>query len=183
MAEVKATDSIGKLNKLQDCYIRSDAFMIYMNNLPDISDNKDASYSEENGMGRSYPFKTFNAGGSRKISWKMRMISYNNESIRENINNLRLLESCVYPRPDPANVIPYIPPRILSIKCGSLIADTEVTVILTNYSVSFPSDQVWFTTSEVGKYLPAKIEVDLNFELVYDSRYLPGAGRIIQLGA
>jgi hypothetical protein len=96
---------------------------------------------------------------------------------------LRNLESCVYPRADPNNIIPYIPPKILSIKCGSLIADTEVTVVLLSYSVSFPSDQVWNVNSANGKYLPYKLDVDLNFEIVYDSRYLPGADRIIQLGA
>lgn len=182
MAEGRATNKLGKLSRIEDCYIRASDFIIHMNNLPDITDSKDASYAEESGMGRSTPFKTFNSGGSRKIGWKIKMISYDQESILENLDNLRKLESCVYPRPDPANAIPYIPPRILSLKCGSLIANTEVTAILMSYSVTFPSDQVWNTT-EQGKYLPAKIDVDLNFEIVYDSRYLPGANRIIELGA
>jgi hypothetical protein len=183
MSEGRATGPTGALNNIADCYIRSNTFQIFMNNLPDITDSKDAGYAEETGMGRSTPFKTFNSGGSRKIGWKCHFISYDQNSINQNILNLRNLESCVYPRADPNNIIPYIPPKILSIKCGSLIADTEVTVVLLSYSVSFPSDQVWNVNSANGKYLPYKLDVDLNFEIVYDSRYLPGADRIIQLGA
>ena len=61
MSEGRATGPTGELNNIADCYIRSNTFQIFMNNLPDITDSKDAGYAEETGMGRSTPFKTFNS--------------------------------------------------------------------------------------------------------------------------
>ena len=179
-----ATNPNGQLNEIPDCYIRVQNEYIKMYSLPDISDTKDAGYAEENGMGRTMPFKTFNSGGTRKIGWDIKMISYDAESISRNLGYLRLLESCVYPREDPANIIPYIPPVVMSIRCGSLLANVteELNVILLSYNTSFPSDQIWFSDYDTGLYMPAKLDVKLSFEVVYDSRYLPGAERIVQLG-
>ena len=180
-----ATDATGKLNFILPCYIRVEKETIYMYSLPDITDSKDAGYDEQNGMGRTSPFKTFNSAGSRKISWKLTFVSYDYASRERNLKNLRLLESCVYPRQDPANIIPYIPPAILSIRCGDLLCknDEELNVILTSYSVTFPNDKVWYSEDDGSGFLfPAKLDVTLSFEVVYDSRYLPGADRIIKLG-
>jgi len=180
-----ATNATGKLNFIPLCYIRVEKEIIYMYSLPDISDNKDASYDEQQGMGRTSPFKTFNSSGSRKIGWKLTFISYDSESRGRNLKNLRLLESCVYPRQDPNDIIPYIPPAILSVKCGDLLCnkDEELNVILTSYNVSFPMEKVWNSEDDgSGVYFPAKLDVTLSFEVVYDSRYLPGADRIITLG-
>ena len=180
-----ATNATGKLNFIPLCYIRVEKEIIYMYSLPDITDSKDATYDEQQGMGRTSPFKTFNSSGSRKISWKLAFISYDSESRGRNLKNLRLLESCVYPRQDPNDIIPYIPPAILSIKCGDLLCnrDEELNVILTSYNVTFPVDKVWNSEDDgSGVFFPAKLDVTLSFEVVYDSRYLPGADRIIRLG-
>ena len=180
-----ATDATGKLNFIPPCYIKVEKEIIYMYSIPDISDNKDAGYDEQNGMGRTSPFKTFNSSGSRKISWKLTFVSNDYESRERNLKNLRLLESCVYPRRDPANIIPYIPPAILRIACGDLLCKRgeELNVILTSYNVSFPVDKVWNSEDDGSAvFLPSKLDVSLSFEVVYDSRYLPGADRIITLG-
>ncbi len=181
---MNATNTNGQLVSLRDCYIRASGnppVVIYMNNLPEISDQKSASYTEENAMGRSVPVKAFANGSSRKIGWKMKVIAQSNEEQTKAINNLRFLESCVYPKADPTNILPYIPPRVLSIKCGRLLADYELSVILTDYSVDFPTDQPWSDKSNT-LYLPYMFNISLSFEVVYDSRYLPGADRIISIG-
>ena len=179
-----ATDRNGNLIEIFDCYIRASgdpAVKIVMNNLPEISDSKSATYSEETAMGRSVPIKAFAQGSSRKIGWKMIVIAPSNDEQLKAINNLRFLESCVYPKADPSNLLPYIPPRVLSIKCGRLLSDSELSVILTDYSVDFPTDQPWsYYTNTL--YLPYKFTLSLTFEVVYDSRQLPGADRIIRLG-
>jgi hypothetical protein len=54
-------------------------------------------------------------------------------------------------------------------------------VILTDYSVDFPTDQPWSYYAST-LYLPYKFTLSLTFEVVYDSRQLPGADRIIRLG-
>lgn len=180
-----STLSTGELNRIPNCYIRGQQNYIYMYNLPEISDKKGAEYHTENGMGRSMPYRSFNTGSARTISWKCTFISYDSESIVRNMRYLRLLESFVYPRRDPANIIPYIPPVILSIKCGSLLADesVELNAIMLSYGVTFLTDQVWNTDYGTGTYLPLKLEVGLELEIIYDTRYLPGAERIVELGA
>lgn len=180
-----ATTNTGQLNAIPDCYIRAQGLYVYMYSLPSISDQKGANYNSEDGMGRTMPFKTFNAGTARTIRWKCTFVSYDADSISRNISYLRILEACVYPRRDPANVIPYVPPVILSIRCGDLLANdgVELNVVMLSYSTSFPTEQVWNTDYPFGKYLPMKLDVDLDFDVVYDSRYLPGAERILQLGA
>jgi hypothetical protein len=181
---MNATNRNGQLVPLSDCYIRASGSppkIVYMNNLPEISDSKSASYSEENAMGRSVPVKSFANGGTRKIGWKMKIVAPSNQDQLKAIDDLRFLESCVYPKADPSNILPYIPPRVLSIKCGRLLADYELSVILTDYNVDFPTDQPWSSARNV-LYLPYMFNLSLTFEVVYDSRYLPGADRIITLG-
>jgi len=90
---------------------------------------------------------------------------------------LRFLQSLTYPRTSTSS-LPFIPPAIAKIKCGSLLGNDPLCVVLTNYSVKFPTDVPWSETS----YVPYKFEVDLSFVVVYDSGNLPGAERIITLG-
>lgn len=182
---IAATNSFGKLNPIPDCYIRAQNYYIVMYNLPSISDSKTANYSPENGMGRTQPFLSFNDGGMRTIQWSFSMISYDEESTARNFAYMRVLEASVYPRRDPANVVPYIPPVIMSIRCGDLLANygVELNVVLTNYSFEFGNEQVWNSEYNVARYMPARVEVRLNFDVVYDTRYLPGADRILFLGA
>lgn len=180
-----ATNSFGKLNPIPDCYIRAQNYYIDMFVLPAIQDGKQANYNSENGMGRTQPFFTFDQGSARTISWTCTFVSYDEESTARNFAYLRVLEAGVYPRRDPANIVPYVPPVVMSIRCGDLLANggAELNVVLTSYSVSFPTDQVWNSEYNIARYLPSKFDVQLSFTVVYDSRFLPGADRILVLGA
>lgn len=180
-----ATNNTGKLNPIPDCYIRAQNYFIYMYSLPSINDTKSADYNRENGMGRTQPFLTFNAGGMRTISWTCTFVSYDQESTARNFGYLRILEASVYPRRDPSNIVPYVPPVVMSIRCGDLLANSgaELNAVLTSYNVDFPVDQVWNSEYNLARYLPAKLDVRLSFDIVYDSRFLPGADRILLLGA
>lgn len=180
-----ATDNIGRLNPIPNCYIRAEDVIIYMYVLPNITDSKTTRYNDESGMGRTQPFKTFNEGGTRTIGWTTTLISYDAESTARNIATLRAFEAFTYPRRDFSNTVPYVPPVVLSIRCGDLLASygVELNVVCTQYQVQFPTDQVWNSEYPVGIYLPAKVDVQLSFDVVYDSRYLPGADRILVLGA
>ena len=180
-----ATNSLGKLNPIPDCYIRAKDYYIVMYNLPNITDQKATPYTPENGMGRTQPFISFNEGGLRTIQWSFSMISYDEESVARNFGYMRILEASVYPRKDPANVVPYIPPVVMSVRCGDLLANggAELNVVLTNYNFEFSSEQVWNSEYNVARYMPARVEVRLNFDVVYDTRFLPGVDRILSLGA
>ena len=90
-----------------------------------------------------------------------------------------MLESAVYPRDaESGSLAPFIPPPVCRIKCGSLLGDRELCVILRSYSVKFPTDVPW----DRDTYLPYKFDVDLSWEVVYKSSELPGQGRIIREG-
>jgi hypothetical protein len=179
-----ATDNAGRLNPIPNCYIRAENFVFYMYSIPTLTDGKTAKYNDETGMGRTQPFKTFNDSGTRTIGWTVTLISYDAESIARNISYLRAFEAFVYPRRDFTNTVPYVPPVVLSIRCGDLLSSygTEVNVVCTQYQITFPQDQVWNHEYKIGTYLPSKLDVTLTFEVVYDSRYLPGADRILVLG-
>ena len=148
-----------------------------MNILPDISDTKNASYSPETVIGRSSPINTYSHSEARTISWTLHLIAADLQDIDKNLLTLRELEACVYPQTATGKTT-YQPPPICKIRCGSLLADDELCVILKSYSVKFPTDTIWDDTT----YMPYKLDIDLSFEVVYDSAYLPGADRIFRSG-
>jgi hypothetical protein len=150
--------------------------------LPDISDSKNATYADMTGIGRSMPIKVFSHGEIRQIGWTAHFFGETVERIYKNLDQLRLLESLTYP--DSSPLLPVIPPKVAKIKCGRILADTELCAILKSYSVKFPTDVVWFSVDngKGGNYIPTKFDVDLQFEIVYSNSTLPGAEKIISVG-
>ena len=189
---MRATDASGNLLPINNCYIK--AFVdgidreVKMYILPDISDSKQASYSDETGVGRSAPLKVFSHGETRSISWTVHFFSDTQQKAFENLDNLRILESLAYPDESTNSLVS--PPPIARIKCGILLGETELCVVLKGYSVKFPTDVAWqdIRTDSVirpginGQYMPIKFDVDLTFEVVYQTLDLPGAKRILQFG-
>ena len=177
----KATDGVGNLQKIQDCYIRVGETYIYPYSLPTISDSHSAEYNSENGIGRSIPTKTFKNGGERPISWAMDFIAEGESKLQKNLSYYRVLQSCTYPDDAPSGAsVPYLPPKIVNIKCGKLLADDELSCIIKSVSVSWPTDTNW-SDIEYG-YVPYKFTVTVSLEVVYSSADLPGQARILKLG-
>ena len=184
-----ATSSTGQLTTLDACYITfpsgSGRFIssqgfgqkIVLNILPEISDSKSAEYALENIAGRSTPLVTYSHSSSRTISMTIHFVTCTKRDLLVNLYNLRSLESLVYPA-DGNQVTPYIPPPICQLKCGSLLGDDELCVVLKSYSVKFPTDVVW----DAETYLPYKFDVDTTWEVVYESTDLPGQNRIVSVG-
>lgn len=173
----KATDTCS-LNTIDNCYIEIPGMgRIIMNNLPDLSDGKSASYSDQTIIGRSFPLKTFSHSENRSISWSMHLFVTRQSDVNGNLAILRKLESLVYPVDGGPG--PYAPPRICKLKCGDLLSQgSPLCAVLKSYSVKFPTDVTW----AADKLTPYKIDVDLSFEVVYSSNDLPGADRILQSG-
>lgn len=178
---MKATVN-GELQELKDCYIAANIagvkedFKVYMYILPDISDAKQASYSDETGIGRSAPLKVFSHGETRSISWTAHFFSPTSKMAEKNLNSLRILESLVYPDSNRNSIVS--PPPIARIKCGSLLGVLELCVVLKGYTVKFPTDVAWDTVT----YMPIKFDVDMTFEVVYQTLDLPGSGKILNFG-
>lgn len=181
---MKATLDGGALQELK-CEIKvPGADTIILNNLPDISDSKSASYADEAVIGRSFPIKTYSHSENRSISMKVHFHILSRDDAQKNMAALRALQSAVYPRDEQANAL-YLPPPICKIKCGNLLAgsqkDGEVCVVLKQYNVSFPTDVAWFSEANgEGSYLPYRFDMDLTWEVVYANEELPGQESIMR---
>jgi hypothetical protein len=193
----KATLLDGSLKTISDCYIviplGNNNITITLDNLPDISDTKSASYSDETVIGRASPLKTYSQSDNRSISMQLHFIISKPSHVYENLQKLRAIQSAVYPR-DGANGAPFVPPPVCKIKCGKLLSDSgELCVILKTYSVKFPTEVAWMadlddmngtvTVPPSASYTPIKFDVDTTWDVVYASSDLPGQERIFNLGA
>lgn len=180
MTNNKATVPGGKLVDITDkCHISIPNFgMIHINNLPDISDSKSAAYNDEPIIGRSFPLKTFSHSENRSISMQLHFFITHPNDVFENIAYLRAIQSAVYPRDTGVSGAPYTPPVVCQIKCGKLLGEDPLCVVLKQYSVKFPTDVAWDTEDLV----PWKFDVDTTWEVVYQTTDLPGAERILQVG-
>lgn len=174
---MKATNPNGTLKEIDNCYIKIPTYgTIKMRVLPDISDSKSANYSDENVIGRSFPIKTFSHSENRSISWTAYFLILQNGDAIKNLMDLRALQSITYPRD--RDFDPYAPPHVCAIKCGSILGDEELCVVLKQYSVKFPTDVAW----DEDFMVPYKFTVDLTWEVVYSSDNLPGFEKIIRSG-
>jgi hypothetical protein len=152
-------------------------YVIDLNNLPEISDSKTASYNDETVIGRASPLKTYAQSDNRSISFQMTFFVAEPLDIQKNISHLRALQSAAYPR-DGANGAPFIPPPVCRMKCGALLSVGELCVILKQYSVKFPTEVAW----DESTLVPFKFTVDTTWDVVYRSSDLPGQQRIFSLG-
>lgn len=188
---MKATNGVGKLEKIEDCYLFSTEpgigaslyasdgnTKMYFDNIPDISDKKSAKYNDETGIGRTAPIKAYANSENRNISVECHFFvqeKSGSRSAKAILTTLRWLEAHVYPRNKPA---PYAPPPIMQIKCKKILSELPLCVVLLDYNVKFDSSVPW--DEETG--IPYKVDVSLNFEVVYNSSDLPYADDITRNG-
>lgn len=186
---MKATQPKGGLVPISGCYIDiSDlGVTIPMYILPDISDSKSVSYPDENGMGRSMPFKSFQNSENRTISWTAHFLITNSSSngasgagvsAEDLITWLRAIEACTYPQ-DGQNGAPYTPPPICKLKCGRILSESdEICSIMKSYNVKFDPGVPW----DEDSFMPYKLDIDMTFDVIYDQSSLPGASQIMGSG-
>ncbi len=174
---MKSSDGSGNLIPISNYYIKVGNEKIEMRSLPDIPDSKSASYNDEAIAGRPSPMKTYSDSETRTISWTIHFAVVSQNDVFNNTRQLRLFESLVYPRSNAANT-PFQPPIICSLKCGSQLADAELCAILRRYSLKIPTDVAW----DERTLMPYKFDLDLEWEIVYDSGDLPGQDKIMRDG-
>lgn len=172
----------GPLKPIQKCYIiipnGSSEEKIVLDNLPDITDTKSASYNDEIVIGRSSPVKTYSQSDNRAITMQLHFVVSKPSDVSRNLRWLRAIQSAVYPRLGNAGA-PFIPPPVCRIKCGKLFAeDGDLCVILKNYSVKFPTEVAW----DEENFTPFKFDIDTTWDVVYKSAELPGQEKIFSLG-
>lgn len=172
---MRSTVPGGNLIAIPDCYVQIMDKVIEQRILPDISDSKSAAYNDEPIIGRSFPLKTYSHSENRAISWTAHFITCKQEDIEDHLDTLRVIEAATYPQDGQ----PYAPPPICKLKCGFLLGDDELCAVLKSYSVKFPTDVAW----DEATLMPYKFDVDMSFEVVYDSQDLPNADTIWISGA
>jgi hypothetical protein len=178
----KATFDGGPLKPINDCYLvipigQGVPWTITFNILPDISDQKGAAYNDETVIARSSPLKTYSTSENRSISLGMHFVVTQPSDVIRNLEHLRAVQSAVYPREGFG--APFVPPPICRLKCGLLLADGEICVVLKNYSVKFPTEVSWAEDA----FTPFKFDIDTSWDVVYKTEDLPGQSRIFRRGA
>lgn len=180
----RATNDRGVLQDLKNCSIEVGGNPVPLRIVPEITDSKSASYNDEPIIGRSIPLKTFSHGENRSITMNVHFVVTEFQDIDLNLKYLRILESAVYPRDEPwSSRAPYLPPPICKLECGQLFGTGHVCAVMKSYSVSFPDSVPWDDDDTgTGTYLPYKITVNLQFDVIYRTELLPGSERIMQTG-
>jgi len=168
---MKATIPGGNLVELDDCYISVDGVAVIMDILPDISDSKSANYANENAIGRTAPFVVFSNGELRTISWTCHFIVKKDGDIEKYMGYIRALQSAVYPQ----NEIGY-PPPICRLYCGNLLSTNELCAVLKSYTIKFDTTVPWDEDSKI----PYKLDIDLQFDVVYNQTELPVSNNILK---
>lgn len=180
---MKGTLPSGDLTSLGDCYIDIPDLPMFipMKILPDISDSKSAAYADENAIGRSMPFKSYQNSENRTISWTAHFIACKEADLAIIVKYIRAIQACTYPMTLTTGGAPYAPPPICHLRCGELLSSTyasDVCAVMKSYSVKYDTSVPW---DELG-YIPYKIDVDMQFDVVYDQSSLPGAELIMDDG-
>lgn len=178
---MKATLPSGELVPIPDCYIVIPALDVEMpmKIMPDISDSKSASYSNENAIGRSFPFTNYSYSENRTIAWTAHFIVCKDSDPDEIMGFVRACEACTYPITQDTSGASYAPPPICRLRCGELLSfQDDVCAIMKSYSVKFDNT----VPMAEGSYIPFKLDIDLQFDVVQDQANLPGAHQIMDLG-
>ena len=189
---VKATNQ-GRLNPVDLCFIDipisidglSQVHRVTLNNLPDLSDTKSAIYNNEGIIGRSFPLYTYSHSGDRQINMQLHFFATEQSDISKNVQDLRAIQSAVYPREGTSGA-PYKPPPVCRIQCGQLLSGNpqrdepqdDLCVVLQSYSVKFPTEVAW----EENFYVPYRFDVETSWLTVYSSEDLPFQEQIYTTG-
>lgn len=174
----KATYGQGALSPISNCYLTLPGAMhIIMDNLPDIGDSKNAQYNADSIIGRSSPLHTYHYSDTRTISFTVHLFIQEEGDAQLNLQKLRAIQSCAYPRPGSGGA-PFMPPPICRIRCGDLLATEDLCVVLQSYNVRFPTDVAW----DAETYCPYRLDIDTTWWVVYNSPDLPDQSRIVSSG-
>lgn len=167
-------------NSPPECYIQIGEEKIYMDILPDITDGKSAEYQTESGIGRASPFIIYKNSSIRSIGWTCHFIAQSSssndytKSINKIANNIRLIQSACYPTNEFGQ-----PPPICHLKCGQLLDKKNgVCAVLKSYSLKFDTSVPW----DQATLIPYKVDVDLQFDVVYNQESLPTSDIIFKTG-
>lgn len=165
----------GDLRAVPDCWIQfgnDDEDRVELYALPQISDRKDVSYSDQPIQGRSAPVKTYSNSSNRSINFTIHLFVTKNLDIERNLNLIRRISALAHPEYNNT----YLPPRIARLKCGKLLGEDAngIPVVLKNYEVTYDTNVQWFYDEQLKTYMPLHVELTTSWDVVYSWQSLPG---------
>ena len=182
MAGNAATTPGMGLSPLSQCFLNIPGYgQLTLDNLPDISDSKSANYQDEPALGRATPIKTYAHSDNRTLSITFYFFVQTTNDPNNNLAKIKALQSCVYPRIGSGST-PYLPPPIVSFKCGQLITsgtqsgNDGVCLTMKQYDVKYNREYVW----DPDTYCPYLVEMSTTWDVVYSSDELPNQLNILQ---
>lgn len=141
--------------------------------LPEITDQKSASYADTTVIGRSTPIKTYSSSDNRTLSIKLHYLVVEEADIENNYRDIWAIASAAYPRTGE----PYKPPPVCEIQCGKMLGEVPLCCILQNYSIQFPNNVVW----DAATLVPYYFNITTSWHVVYSTggEGLPNQTRIL----
>lgn len=143
--------------------------------LPEVSDSKNANYSDIQILGRSSPVKTYSGSDYRSLSVTFNLHGTSEERLLENLEFVRGIASLTHPQYENT----YLPPPVAKLKIGEMVRGPSgggVDVICMNYSYDMSPEVVWV---DKEKLIPLHIALRADFHVVYAFFNLPGSQDVI----
>jgi hypothetical protein len=147
--------------------------------LPEVSDSKEAQYSDIPILGRSSPIPTFSHSGYRRLQIVFHLHSTSEELRKYHAQFIWAAASLVHPEYEQS----YRPPRLAWFKCGTLIGGGSdrtsggyVRLLTDSVNYTLDPEQVWLDRSDL---MPQYVSLSMAVRVVYNYRGLPGANKVL----
>lgn len=148
---------------------------ILLYSLPELTDAKEAMYSDQTIQGRSSPVKTYSNSSNRTIGMIIHLYVTTKEDIKRNLSIIRGISALVHPEYNNT----YLPPRVAKMKCGKLLSNSPISVVLRSYNITYETNIQWFWDEDLETYMPLHVSIPTQWDVVYDWRKLPGHADVI----
>lgn len=142
--------------------------------LPEISDAKSVLYSDQPIQGRAAPVKTYSYSENRTISFTIHLYVTKQSDIGRNLTIIRRISSLAHPEYQNS----FLPPRVAKIKCGKLLGENPVPVVIKSYSIEYDTSIQWFYDEQYG-YMPLHVSIPTEWDVIYSWMNLPGAEDVL----
>ena len=151
--------------------------MILFEVLPEITENKAATYNDEMILGRSSPVKTFAHSDNRVITMTMNFVATHESDFIRYRQYLFAIGGAAHPR----YLDGYAPPPVCKIKVGGILGSfpSGVDAVLRNYDFNTDPTAFWWDRRAIdsldrnAQYMSMRFSINTNWDVVYSYESLP----------
>lgn len=157
---------------------------IFFEVLPEITENKAATYNDEMILGRSSPVKTFAHSDNRVITMTMNFVATHNSDFIRYRQYLFAIAGATHPRYRDG----YAPPPICKIKVGGILGSYPggVDAVLRNYDFNTDNTAFWWdrratdNADRNAQYVSMRFSINTNWDVVYSYETLPSYSDVLR---